>query len=397
MKHQICNDIYWVGALEWSKAHFHGHELSIRHGTSYNSYFIDDEKKVLIDLVRVSMHEDLFRHIEEHVKVEELDILIINHAEPDHASSLPLLLERNPKLEIYVSRGGKISVSRHNPGLENELKVVKTGDSISIGKRTLSFFEAQMLHWPDTMFTYCPEEKVLFSADAFGQHFASTDRFADLVDSKGLWFEAEKYYANILTPYSPHIIRKLDEFTKLNWEVGIICPAHGVCWRKNPGHIIAKYTEWASGKTTESAVIIFDTIWGGTEKMARAIARGLEEKGVTYKIFSAGAADLNDVMTEILTCKAVVIGCPTLNNGIMPTLTPYLEELRGLRFRNKIGFAFGTYGWSGECVKRIEEGFKNALIEVAMDGFKCQFNPHESDLQKCEEMGQILADKIKQS
>lgn len=394
MKRQICKDIYWVGALEWSKEHFHGHELSIRHGTSYNAYFIDDEKKVLIDLVRSSQCDDLFRHIEEHVKIEELDILIINHAEPDHASSLPKILERNPKLEIYVSRGGKVSVERHTPGIK-ELKVVKTGDSISLGKRTLKFFEAQMLHWPDTMFTYCVEDKVLFSADAFGQHFASTERFADLIDNQGLWYEAEKYFANILTPYCQQILKKLDEFTALEWEVGTICPAHGVCWRKDPGQIIAKYAEWASGVTKPTAVIIFDTIWGGTEKMARAIGRGLEEKGISYKMYSAGGADLNDVMTEILTCKAVLIGCPTLNNGIMPTMTPYLEELRGLRFKNKIGFAFGTYGWSGECIKRIEEGLRQAQIEVAFEGCKYQFNPHDADLEKCEQIGRDLAEKIK--
>ncbi len=395
MKQQIGKDIYWVGALEWSKENFHGHELSIRHGTSYNAYFIDDEKKVLIDLVRSSECDDLIRHIEEFVKVEELDILIINHAEPDHASSLPRLLALNPKLEIYVSRGGKVSVGRHHPGTEKNLKVVKTGDSISIGKRTLRFFEAQMLHWPDTMFTYCPEEKVLFSADAFGQHFASPERFEDQIDQVGLWYEAEKYFANILTLYSPHILKKIEEFGKLNWEVAVIAPAHGLCWRKDPGIIIKKYLEWASGVTRRSAVIIFDTIWGGTEKMARAVARGLEESGVTYRMFNAGGADLNDVMTDILSTKAVVIGCPTLNNGIMPTLTPYLEELRGLRFRNKIGMAFGTYGWSGECTKRIEAGLQDAGIEVAVQSYKCQFNPLEADLEKCQELGRELAQMIK--
>jgi flavorubredoxin len=189
LKYQIANDIYWVGALEWTKEHFHGHELSIRHGTSYNSYFIDDEKKVLIDLVRFSHRDELIRRIEEHTKVENLDILIINHAEPDHASSLPAVLDLNPNLQIYASRGGRISITRHNQNAP-EINVVKTGDSISIGKRSLKFFEAQMLHWPDTMFTYCPEEKILFSADAFGQHFASRERFADEVDNKGLWYEA---------------------------------------------------------------------------------------------------------------------------------------------------------------------------------------------------------------
>lgn len=397
MKHKIADNIYWVGALEWSKEHFHGHELSIRHGTSYNSYFIDDEKKVLIDMVRANHCDDLFREIEEHIKVEDLDILIINHAEPDHASSLPRLLERNPDLEIYVSRGGKISVSRHTPQAVEKLKVVKTGDSISTGNKTLKFFEAQMLHWPDTMFTYCVEDKVLFSADAFGQHFASSERFADQVDEKGLWYEAEKYFANILTPFSSQILRKLEEFKKLDWALEIIAPAHGVCWRRSPESIVSRYAQWSEGKPEPTAVIIFDTIWGGSEKMAEAIARGLGEGGVSYKIFSAGTADLNDVMTDILTARAVIIGCPTLNNGIMPTLTPYLEELRGLRFKNKIGAAFGTFGWSGECIKRIEESLANAKIEKVVDGLKVQFNPLDKDLEQCEEMGRELAEKIRKS
>lgn len=395
MKQQICKDIYWVGALEWSKEHFHGHELSIRHGTSYNAYFINDQKKVLIDLVRISQYDDLVRHIEEFCKVEELDILVINHAEPDHSSSLPKLLARNPKLEVYVSRGGKISVTRHYPETEANLKVVKTGDSISIGSRTLRFFEAQMLHWPDTMFTYCPEEKILFSTDAFGQHFASSERFVDQIDQKGLWFEAEKYFANILTLYSQQILKKIEEFLKLGWELAIIAPAHGLCWRQNPVQIVEKYIRWATGECEQTAVIIFDTIWGGSEKMARAIASGLEEEGVSYRMFNAGGSDMADVMTDILTTKAVILGCPTLNNGILPTMATFVEELRGLRFKNKIGMTFGTYGWSGEAIKRLEAGLQDAGIEVALPGYKCQFNPAESDLEKCRELGRELAAKIK--
>jgi len=397
VKQQIGNGVYWVGALEWSKGHFHGHELSIRHGTSYNSYFIDDEKKVLIDIVRESQCDDLFAHIEQFCKVEELDILVINHAEPDHSSSLPRLLAVNPKLEVYVSRGGKISVTRHYPETENNLKVVTTGDSISIGKRTLRFFEAQMLHWPDTMFTYCPEEKILFSSDAFGQHFASRERFVDQIDQKGLWFEAEKYFANILTLYSQQILKKIDEFLKLGWELSVIAPAHGLCWRENPAQIVEKYVKWATGTPEKTAVIIFDTIWGGSEKMARAIAEGLESEGISYRMFNAGGADLADVMTDILSTRAVVLGCPTLNNGLLPPMALYLEELRGLRFKNKIGTAFGTYGWSGEAVKRLEAGLQEAGIEVVLPGYRCQFSPGPEDLEKCRELGRELALKIKES
>ncbi len=395
LKQTICNDVYWVGALEWSKDHFHGHELSIRHGTSYNSYFINDEKKVLIDVVRDSHLSDLADHISQFCKVEELDILIINHAEPDHASGLPRLLQMNPNIEIYVSRGGKISVTRHFPGAEKNLKVVKTGDEISIGKRTLRFFEAQMLHWPDTMFTYCPEEKILFSADAFGQHYAAPERFADQIDQKGLWFEAEKYFANILTLYSQQILKKIDEFLKLGWEIAVIAPAHGMCWRQNPTQIVEKYIQWATGEPQKSAVIVFDTIWGGTEKMARAIAEGLEDEGVSYRMFNAGAADLADTMTDLLSCRALVVGCPTRNNKLLPTLALYMEEISGLRFKNKIGMAFGTYGWSGEAVKRLETFMQEAGIEVVIPGYKCQFAPSQEDLAKCREMGRELGRKIK--
>ncbi len=397
MKHPVSENIYWVGALEWSIEHFHGHELSIRHGTSYNSYLIDDEKKILIDLVKYTHFDTFVKNIEEICPVSELDYLIINHAEPDHASSLPLLMAKNPNLKIISSKGGKISISRHHPDYVENLETVKTGDTLNTGKYNLKFFEAQMLHWPDTMFTYVEEQQLLMSADAFGQHFASSQLFADQIDRQGLWFEAEKYFANILTPYSKQIVRKIEEFMGLGWPVKIIAPAHGVVWRKEPEVIINKYLEWAAGVTTDSAVVIFDTIWGSTEKMAKAVCRGLDQEGVSYKMFSAGASDLNDVMTEILTTKAVIVGSPTLNNGIMPSLAPFLEELRGLRFQKKIGAAYGTYGWSGECIKRIEESLELAHIEVAIPGLKFQFNAHDADLEKCVEFGREMGRKIKEA
>jgi flavorubredoxin len=306
-------------------------------------------------------------------------------------------MAKNPKLKIISSKGGKISISRHHPAFAENLETVKTGDTLNTGKYNLKFFEAQMLHWPDTMFTYMEEHQLLISADAFGQHFASSQLFADEIDRQGLWFEAEKYFANILTPYSKQIVRKIEEFLSLNWPVKIIAPAHGVVWRKEPEVIINKYLEWANGVTTNSAVVIFDTIWGATEKMAKAICRGLDQEGVSYKMFSAGASDLNDVMTEILTTKAVIVGSPTLNNGIMPSLTPFLEELRGLRFQNKIGAAYGTYGWSGECIKRIEEALGFAHIEVAQPGIKFQFNAQDADLEKCVEFGREMGKKVKEA
>ncbi len=394
MPSEIRPAIHWVGSIEWMLKHFHSHELSIYRGTTYNSYLIVDEKIALIDTVKNTHIEDFLRDIERVVPVEKIDYLIVNHAEPDHSGAIPALLARNPRLKIVCSKGGQTSMARHFPAAR-DLQVVKTGDSLSLGKRTLRFFEAQMLHWPDTMFSYCPEEKILFSNDAFGQHYAHANRFADQVDQCELWEEAVKYFANILTPFCAQIIKKIQEYSALNWPFEMICPSHGAIWRKNPMQIVEKYLEWSSGKTPPSAVVIYDSIWHGTERMAKAICRGIEAEGVPYKLFYAGVADLNDVMTAILLSRGVAVGCPTLNNNLMPSIAPYLEEMRGLRFPNKIGAAFGTFGWSGEVIKRLEEALEKAQIKVAQPGLKVQFCPNEDDLKTCETFGRDFARQIK--
>lgn len=395
MSNELRNGIHWVGAQEWSLRHFHGHELSIFRGTSYNAYLIkDDDAIVLIDSVKSAHAAEFIAEVEKLVPIEKITHFVVNHAEPDHAGTLPLMLARNPKATIVCSKGGSISIGRFHPGNWN-LKVVKTGDELKLGKRSLRFFEAQMLHWPDSMFSYCPEERILFSNDAFGQHFAASRRYADESDAAEVWQEATKYFANILTPFSGQIIRKINEFTALQWPIDMICPSHGVIWRKNPLEIVEKYLEWSSGKADLGAVIIFDTIWHGTEKMARAIGRGLEAEGVPYKIFNCGAADFNDVMTEILKVRGLLVGCPTLNNNLMPTLAPFLESIRGLRFLNKLGAAFGTFGWSGEGCKRIEETLTASQVKIAQPSLKVQFAPHPEDITKCEEFGRAFANHLK--
>lgn len=395
MSNELRDGIHWVGAQEWSLRHFHGHELSIYRGTSYNAYLIkDDDAIVLIDSVKVAHADEFIADLEKLVPIEKITHFIVNHGEPDHAGTLPRMLARNPNATVLCSRGGSISIGRHYPGKWN-LKVVKTGDELKLGKRTLKFFEAQMLHWPDSMFTYCPEEEILFSNDAFGQHFAASKRFVDEADQAEVWQEAAKYFANILTPYCGQIIRKINEFTALGWPVEMICPSHGLIWRKSPFEIVQKYLEWSAGIAEVGAVIIFDTIWHGTEKMARAIGRGLEKEGVPYKIFNCGASDFNDVMTEIHKVKGVLIGCPTLNNNLMPTVAPFLESIRGLRFVNKIGAAFGTYGWSGEGNKRIEETLTAGSIKIVQPSLKVQFAPQADDLEKCEEFGRSFANHLK--
>ena len=391
---QLRPGIFWVGANEWSKEYFHGHELSIHRGTTYNAYLLVDQKIAVIDNVKSEHVPEYVRNLEKHISLDKIDYIIVDHSEPDHSGAFNLLRSRSPQAKILASRNGATSLKRHYPG-NYDIQVMKTGDQLSLGKFTLKFFETQMLHWPDSMFTYIPEEKVLFSNDAFGQHYASANRFADECDQCEVWQEAEKYYANILTPYSPRVTAKIKEFSELKWPVELICPSHGVLWRKDPMVIVNKYLEWASGKASNSVVVVFDTIWHGTEKMARAVCRGLEAEGVSFRLYNAGGTDFNDVMTEILKSRGVLIGCPTLNNNLMPTLVPYLESIRGLKFVNKIGAAFGTYGWSGEGVKRIEEYLEAGGIKIVQVGYRVNYAPNDDDLAQCEQFGRQFAKQVK--
>ncbi|MBF0410341.1 MAG: flavodoxin domain-containing protein [Candidatus Riflebacteria bacterium] len=395
MNSEIKTGIFCTGVTEWALKYFHGHELSITRGTSYNAYLIKDgEFNVLIDSVKAPHVPEFLKKLEAIVPLDKITHYVINHTEPDHSGAFTAIMAKSPNAKIICSRGGQKPLLRHYPGNWN-IQPVKTGDEIKLHSKTLRFFEAQMLHWPDSMFTYCPEEKILFPNDAFGQHYASSSKFADDVDQCELWQEAMKYFANILTPFSGQIINKVNDFSKLGWPVEMICPSHGMIWRKNVTQIIEKYVEWASGKAEPGVVIIYDTIWGGTEKMARAISRGLDSANVQFRIFNAGTSDFNDVNTEILKYKGVLIGCPTLNNSLMPTIAPFLESLKGLRFVNKVGAAFGTYGWSGEGCARLEEFMKSGNISIVQQPIKANYNPNEEDLAKCEQFGKDFAEHLK--
>ncbi|MBF0498647.1 MAG: MBL fold metallo-hydrolase [Candidatus Riflebacteria bacterium] len=396
MTNELRPGIHWVGAVEWSLRHFHGHELSITRGTSYNAYLIKDGDAVaLIDTVKATHAAAFVRDLEKLVSIDQITHIIVCHAEPDHSGALPEIVKRAPKATVYCDRGGATTINRHYPGLTSP-QIVKTGEVLKLGKRSLRFFEAQMLHWPDSMFAYCPEEEILFSNDAFGQHYASSSRFADEVDQAELWQEAMKYFANILTPYSGQIVKKVNEFLGMKWPIGMICPSHGQIWRKDVTKIVEKYVEWSSGKAEQSVVLLFDTIWHGTEKMAMAIVRGLDAEGIPYKIFNAGVSDFNDVNTEILRSHGLLIGSPTLNNNLMPTIAPFLESIRGLRFVNKIGAAFGTYGWSGEGCKRIEEIMTLGGIKIVQPNLRINYAPSDEELTKCIQFGRDFAAHLKE-
>ncbi len=387
---ELKENVYWVGAVDWNIKHFHGHEYSTHRGTTYNSYLIIDEKVALVDTVYGPYSQDLIDNIQKVIDVKKIDYVVANHAETDHSGGLVELMKYIPDATVVVSEKGKESIFKHYHRRWN-FKVVKTGDTISLGENNLVFVNAPMLHWPDSMFTYLTGKNILMPNDAFGQHYASSSRFNDEVDGTEVYQEAIKYYANILTPFSDLVTRKIDEFKKLNIPVDIIAPSHGIIWRDNPMQIVEKYYEWASGKNDGSVVIIYDTMWKATEKMAFSIAEGLEKEGVKFKMFDMAVSDRNDVLTDVFKAKGVLIGSPTINNGLLPTIKPILEDLKGLKFKNKVGAAFGSFGWSGENVKLIEENLEKAKIKVMQEGIKFKWQPIREELERCVEFGRSFA------
>jgi flavorubredoxin len=390
---ELTKGVYWVGVVDWAIRKFHGQELSTHRGSSYNAYLITDEKTVLVDTVWGPFQEQLIENIREVADPAKIDVVVANHAEVDHSGGLPAVMRHAPNATVVVSQRGKESVEGHFHQPWN-FKVVKTGDKINIGKNDLVFVEAPMLHWPDSMFTYLTGKNILMPNDAFGQHYAAAFRFNDQVNQEELYEEALKYYANILTPFSSLVLKKIEEVLALNLTVDMIAPSHGVIWRKDPLQIVKKYQQWAKQEPENSAVIIYDTMWDGTRLMAEAIGQGLAAKNVPYKAFHVAVSDRNDVITEVFKAKAIIVGSPTFNQGVLPTITPILEDLKGLKFQNKIGAAFGSYGWSGEAVKIIEEHLNRCKIQLVAEGIRAKWQPKSADLVRCRELGQKVAQAI---
>lgn len=393
-KTMLKEGVYWVGVVDWALRHFHGHELSTHRGSSYNAYLIVDEKVVLVDTVWTPFQDQLIENIREIIDPAKIDIVVATHAEADHSGGLPAVMRHAPNATVIVSKRGRESVEGHYHQPWN-FKVMQSGDKVNIGKHDLLFIEVPMLHWPDSMFTYLTGQNILMSNDSFGQHYATALRFNDEVDQEELYREALKYYANILTPYSGQVSKKIDELLALNLPLDMIAPSHGIIWRKDPLQIVKKYQEWAAQVPQKSAVIIYDTMWNGTRRMAEAIGDGLTAEGIPYKMFHMAVSDRNDVIAEVFKAKAIIIGSPTFNQGLLPSISPILEELKGLKFQNKVSAAFGAYGWSGEAVGLIEEILSRSKIPIVAESVRAKWQPKADDLARCRELGGKVGQVIK--
>jgi len=391
---KIAPDIYSVGVIDWNVRNFHGYTYTTKRGSTYNAYLILDEKVTLVDTVLGSFSAEFIENIKQVIPVEKIDYVISNHVETDHSGAMPALMKLIPKAKVFCTAKGKEGLYR-NYYQNWDFQVVKTGDELKLGKRTLKFIEAPMIHWPDSMFTYCPEESLLMPNDAFGQHYATSERFDDEVDACALMDEAAKYYSNILWPLGTVIARKIEEIKKMNIPIKIIAPSHGVVWRKDPGKIINSYVNWAGGQTIPKVVIVYETMWGATKEMARKISEGLVSEGISVKFYDIAITDKTEVTKEMLDAKGFIFGSSTHDNGMLTNIAAFLEFLKGLKPKGRLTAAFGSFGWAGGAIGEIESLLKETGLEIAQSGVGVKYVPDSTDLKNCFEFGRAFAAKIK--
>ncbi len=384
---QIAPGVYDVGVSDWNIRDFHGYSTDL--GTTYNAFLVVDEKVALIDSVKKEFAEQLLDNIARIVDPKKIDFVVSNHTEPDHAGSLERVMHRvGEDKPLICSKMGHKNLPKHFSRQWN-YRPVENGEELTLGKRTLAFLETRMVHWPDSMFSLLKEDGILFSSDGFGQHYAGPEKFDDEIGER-IMGPAKKYFANILLLYAPLIDKLIRQVQELKLDIRMICPDHGVIWRRDPGKIIAAYRHWCRQEPEKKAVVVYDTMWKSTQKMAEAINAGITAEGVHSRPLSLRAWHRSEVMTEVFDARAVVMGSPTLNNGLYPSLADFLCYMKGLKPKNKIGAAFGSYGWSGEAVKLIEKEIEEMGIPLTQPGLKIQFVPEKAHLEACREFGRQI-------
>ena len=382
MRKAVKGNVSWIGYIDWELQHFHGDDYSIINGSSQNAYLIEEEKTVLMDTVWTPHRFDFVENLKKEIDLKKIDFIVANHGECDHSGSLTTILEEIPDVPIYCTENAVKSIEGQYGKRGWNFHVVKTGDSLDIGNgKKLIFLEMRMLHWPDSMATFLTGDNILFSMDAFGQHYAVEELFNDKANQCVLMKEAMKYYANIIAPFAPILRKKLEEITSLNLPIEMIAPSHGAIWRENPMQIVEKYGQWAQDYQEDQVTIAFDTMWEGTTKIAYSIAEEIQRQSpdTVVKVFNISKSDKNEVMTEVFKSKALAVGSPTVANSILSPVAGWLEFLKQLKFKKKKAAAFGCYGWSGESVKVLQESLKTAGFSVIPENIRAEWVAKEED------------------
>ena len=390
---RITDRVWWVGAIDWDLRNFHGYLTS--RGSTYNAYLIVADEITLVDTVKAPFCEEMLARIASVVDPAEIRNIISNHAEMDHSGSLPAVIERvNPERVLASAKGAE--ALRQHFHFDREIEVVPDGERRELGGAHLRFFEARMLHWPDSMFTFLEDEGVLFSNDGFGMHLASEKRFADELDPGLVRYEAAKYYANILLPVGKVVSGALKKMAPLRPEVRLIAPDHGPVWREDPGQILDLSATWTLQRPSRKVVVTYAPLWQSTALMARAVAEGLGAGGAEVKLMPLNGSHRSDVAVELLEAGALVVGSPTLNGQIYPTVADVMTYLKGLKPKNLIGASFGSFGWSGDAVRQLDGLLTEMGVELVGEGLQVQYVPDEQALLRCRALGSEIATKLRE-
>jgi len=386
---KIRKDIYWVGGIDWDVRNFHGY-LTQR-GTTYNAYLILDEKVILVDTVKHYLFDEMLARIKSVIDPAKIDYILSNHVEMDHSGSIPKMLELAPDARVITSTMGEKGLSRHYKQ-DWDFFVVKSGDTLNIGKKTLTFVHTPMIHWPDNMVTYVAEEKLLFSNDAFGQHIASSERYDDEIGWDILKEEAAKYYGNIVLPYGDQVKKAMEALSQL--EIDLICPSHGIIWRSLIPKILEEYGKWSNHKTESKALIVYDSMWGSTEKIALMLREGIDEAGLHVTLRNLKTYHISDIITDMIKSRLILLGSPTLNNGMLPSMGAFLTYVKGLRPKKRVGLAFGSFGWGGQAVGEIENVMQELGWEIPVKSINIKYIPDDDELISVKEAGKSLGEYV---
>lgn len=389
MSVKIVENIDWVGAIDWTVRDFHGYETF--RGTTYNAYLLRDEKTALIDTVKATFAGKLLEQVAVLVDLSQVKYVVCNHAEPDHAGALPEVLQAMPQAVLLCNRKCAATLAAYFPGASWNTQTVADDQRISLGRRSLQFIDTPMVHWPESMCTYVPEEKLLFSMDIFGQHRADSERFDDEVGLEGLMDDAKSYYANIVMPYAKAVCDCLAKLAAL--QIDIAAPSHGLIWGSHLAEIILAYTDWANQHVRPKVVVLYDTMWGTTEKMAEAIAAGAMQPGVSVSLLNVRREALSRIASEVLDAAALAVGSATLNRGMMPMLAAVLAYLEGLRPLGKAAVAFGAYGWGRGGAEAISDTINRMGWEQIAEPLCAQWQPSPELLIECRRLGKLLAER----
>jgi len=386
---EIKKGVYWVGAVDWNVRNFHGYLT--QQGTTYNAYLVVDEKVVLIDTVKKEEAEQMMSRIKDVIDPSKIDYVVSNHVEPDHSGAIPDIMEVVPRATVIASKKGESGLISHYKQPWN-IRVVKTGDQLNIGRRTLKFFNIPMIHWPDSMATFLAEDKLLFPNDAFGQHVATAERYDDELGWTAIKKDAAKYFANIVMPFDKQLNKALESFSGMDIE--LICPSHGIIWRSFISKILREYKIWAQNDPLAKALIVYDSMWHSTESIAETLEKRLTENGLPVTMRNLKVNHISDIMTDVLASKLILLGSPTLNNGLLPTMSKFLTYMRGLRPKNRVGYAFGSYGWAGKAVGELEQTMNELKWQIPIEGMSIEFVPEEEDLDLTAGIARKLADAV---